>query len=431
MKNKKAIKYFIIDFDSTFIQSEGLEELAAVALKNRTDRDIIIEKIKKITRLGMEGRISFKESLKKRLKLLKGNRLHIEEVVRILKKKVSASIKRNRDFFKQFKDKIYIISGGFREFILPIIKPFEIKKSHVLANRFILDKEGKIIGLDSKNTLARDEGKVKVVKDLGLKGEIIVIGDGYTDYQIKAMGAARHFIAFTENVKRRAILEKADHVAPNFDEFLYINKLPRSLSYPKNRIKALALGDVGEIMLQLFKKEGYQIMNTTRRLDRLEKMFRNIHILVTTSPSLVNRNLLERTNFLMVIGIIGKDKLVNSFICNKKGIVIFSGQKANIGKKIVEYINSGDTYTCLNFPRVRLKKEKNTHRLLHLHRNVPGVLAKINGIMAKFKINILAQYLRTNPKIGYVITDVNKKYNKKVLRELKKIPDTIRFRILY
>ncbi|MBI4226416.1 HAD-IB family phosphatase [Candidatus Roizmanbacteria bacterium] len=423
-------KYFIIDFDSTFIQSEGLEELAVVVLKNRTDRDEIIEEIKKITCLGMEGRISFEDSLKKRLKLLKGNRLHIEEVVKILKKKISASIKRNRQFFKQFKDKIYIISGGFREFILPIIKPFEIEKSHVLANKFVLDKEGKIIGLDSKNPLARDEGKVKVVNDLGLKGEIIVIGDGYTDYQIKAMGGAKHFVAFTENVKRTAVLEKADHIAPNFDEFLFINKLPRSLSYPKNRVKALLIGDVGGKMLQLFKKEGYQIMKSTRRVDRLEKI-KKIHILLIANFSSLKEKILDKANLLMVIGILGKEKLIDTSILNKKAIALFFGQENNLGRKILEFINTGDTYTSLNIPHVRLRKEKNTHRLLHLHQNVPGILAKINGIMAKYNINILAQFLKTNKEIGYVITDVNKQYDKKVLKELKLIPNTIRFRVLY
>ena len=68
---------------------------------------------------------------------------------------------------------------------------------------------------------------------------------------------------------------------------------------------------------------------------------------------------------------------------------------------------------------------------MHLHENQPGVLAQLNNIFAKHNINILGQYLKTNEQVGYVITDIAKKYNKEVLNELKDIPGTIRFRTLY
>ena len=71
------------------------------------------------------------------------------------------------------------------------------------------------------------------------------------------------------------------------------------------------------------------------------------------------------------------------------------------------------------------------HRLLRIHRNVPGILAQINSILAEAKCNILGQYLKTNEQIGYVITDVNKKYEEKIINQMKSIPDTIKFRILY
>lgn len=215
-------KYFIIDFDSTFVQSEGLEELASVALKNNPKKNIVIQKIKEITRQGMEGKISFDKSLSRRLVLLKGNKLHIEEVVRILKKKISLSIQRNREFFKKNKERIYIVSGGFREFIEPIVSSFGIAKDHILANSFILDDKDRIINCDKKNSLAHVNGKVKAVESLGLEGDIYVIGDSYTDYQIRELGHAKKFIAFTENVRREVILDKADHVVENFDEFLYV-----------------------------------------------------------------------------------------------------------------------------------------------------------------------------------------------------------------
>ncbi|MCB0597639.1 MAG: hypothetical protein KDD28_26415, partial [Phaeodactylibacter sp.] len=69
--------------------------------------------------------------------------------------------------------------------------------------------------------------------------------------------------------------------------------------------------------------------------------------------------------------------------------------------------------------------------LLHIHHNVPNVLAQIDQILGKYNINILGQYLKTNEQIGYVITDVDQAYGEELLDELKKIAPTIWFRVLY
>ncbi len=107
----------------------------------------------------------------------------------------------------------------------------------------------------------------------------------------------------------------------------------------------------------------------------------------------------------------------------------------NIGEfvstKIIDFINSGNTSLSVNIPNLQLPELKSAHRFIHIHHNSPGVLANINGMLAKHKINILGQYLKTNESIGYVITDVSKKYDKKVIEELKKTPHTIKFRVLY
>jgi D-3-phosphoglycerate dehydrogenase len=107
----------------------------------------------------------------------------------------------------------------------------------------------------------------------------------------------------------------------------------------------------------------------------------------------------------------------------------------NIGNfvpgKIMEYINTGSTSNSVNFPNLTLPTLENAHRLIHIHNNVPGILAKINRILADNGINIVGQYLKTNESIGYVITDINKEYNKDVIKELKSIDQTIKFRVLY
>jgi D-3-phosphoglycerate dehydrogenase len=99
--------------------------------------------------------------------------------------------------------------------------------------------------------------------------------------------------------------------------------------------------------------------------------------------------------------------------------------------KIMEYINTGNTYNSVNFPNIQLPFLKDAHRLIHIHHNEPGVLAKINQILASYNINIVGQYLKTNEKIGYVITDIEKVYEANAIEALKNIPGTIRFRTLY
>jgi D-3-phosphoglycerate dehydrogenase len=109
--------------------------------------------------------------------------------------------------------------------------------------------------------------------------------------------------------------------------------------------------------------------------------------------------------------------------------------QAHIGEyvpdNIISYVNTGSSFTSVNFPNLQLPLQRNVHRLIHIHHNKPGILAKINTILSNHKINIEGQYLKTNEQIGYVITDINKKYNEKVIEELKKIEHTIKFRVLY
>lgn len=213
-------KYFIIDFDSTFIKTETLEELAEIALNKHQKKDQILKKIKDITKKGMEGTMSFEESLARRIALIKIHKKDIAKLSQVLIQKVSDSIKRNKFFFKEYKNNIYIVSGAFRELMMSLAERFHVDKSHVFANNFIFNKKGYVKSIDKTNPLAHKNGKVEAVKRLHLKGEIIVIGDGYTDYQIKELGIAHKFIAFTENIKRDIVMKKADHIVANFDMFI-------------------------------------------------------------------------------------------------------------------------------------------------------------------------------------------------------------------
>lgn len=625
--------YFVIDFDSTFTKVEALDVLGEISLIGRPDRDDVLDQIKTITDRGMAGEISLAQSLELRLNLLNAHRNHLPALIETLMTKVSDSFQRNRVFLAENAEQIFIVSSGFKEFIVPIVTALGIKEEHVFANTFTYDESGNIIGCDCNNPLAMDKGKVKLIRDMKLDGDIYVIGDGYTDYEIREAGLANKFYAFTENVLRPSVVEKADHIAPSLDDFLYDNKLSRSLSYPKSRIKVLLLENVHPVALQLFEQEGFQVELRKGALDEDEliEAIQGVHILGIRSKTMVTRRVLESANKLMTIGafcigtnqidlqactergiavfnapysntrsvvelaigeiimlirnvvtksnqmhagiwdksaansfevrgkklglvgygnigtqlsvvaealgmevyfydVVDKLSLGNARKCKsldellaiadiislhtdgrktnknligarefslmKKGVLflnlsrghivdipalveaIKSGQvggagidvfpyepktnaeafinelrglpnviltphiggsteeaQENIGNfvpaKLLEYINNGSTYGSVNFPELQLPLLKDSHRLLHIHANMPGILARMNNIFAKYNINIRGQYLKTTEDIGYVITDIAKNYSDEVVEELKAIDNTIKFRLLY
>lgn len=215
MNSTKQI--FIFDFDSTFIQVESLEILAQVALTNHPQKKERLATIQEITQKAMEGFFSFQESLQERFALLELTPAHIQQTQHILAQKISPSIARHQKFFQQRAADLYIISGAFIELVWPIVQPFGFFRNHVFANSLLYDFEGNIKGYDVYNLLAQDQGKVKLTQQLRLEGEIIMIGDGYTDYELKAAGLATHFVAFVENVERPTVVADADMVIPELE----------------------------------------------------------------------------------------------------------------------------------------------------------------------------------------------------------------------
>ncbi|MGL1888060.1 MAG: phosphoglycerate dehydrogenase [Reichenbachiella sp.] len=628
-----TIKNFVIDFDSTFTQVEALDILCSISLDGKDKKDQVLSEIERITDLAMAGELSFRESLESRLKILEAHRDHIAPLIERLKNLVSKSFARNKKFIEGHSNHVYILSNGFKEFIYPIVKEFGIEESHVFANTFEFDADGYVIGFDKNNILSESGGKPKLIESLNLEGEIYVIGDGYNDYEIRKEGQANRFYAFTENVKRKNVMDQADHIAPSLDEILYHNNMEGALSYPKNRIKVLLLENIHTRGVEIVEKEGYQIEIVPAGLDEAEliEKIKDVSILGIRSKTNVTKKVLESANRLMSIGAfcIGTNQ-IDLDECTKRGITVFNapysntrsvvelaigemimlirnlpdkitkmhegkwdksangsfeirGKKlgilgyGNIGKqlsvlaeaigiqvyyfdiderlaignavkcetleemlekvdivslhvdgrssnanifgkeqfdamkegsifmnlsrghvvdiqalkvaiesgkvrgaavdvfpeeplsnkhefvselrglpnviltphiggstleaqeniadfvpnKIISYINSGSTTNSVNFPNLTLPKLENAHRFIHIHENKPGILAEINNILADNNINIVGQYLKTNETVGYVITDINKDYDKDVTKILKKIEGTIRFRVLY
>jgi len=105
-----------------------------------------------------------------------------------------------------------------------------------------------------------------------------------------------------------------------------------------------------------------------------------------------------------------------------------------VAGKLIKYSNNGSTVSSVNFPEVALPEHPGKHRLLHIHRNQPGVLSQINAIFSEQQINIAGQYLQTNPRIGYVVIDIDGGERTETLnlkKRLDAVTGTIRTRVLY
>ncbi|MDZ7668466.1 MAG: phosphoglycerate dehydrogenase [Gammaproteobacteria bacterium] len=102
-----------------------------------------------------------------------------------------------------------------------------------------------------------------------------------------------------------------------------------------------------------------------------------------------------------------------------------------VAEKLIRYSDNGSTLSAVNFPEVALPEHPDQHRLLHIHRNVPGVMSAINQVLSEHQVNVTGQYLQTNADIGYVVIDIETDYSGPVLQALRTVPATIKARVLF
>jgi len=194
---------------------------------------------------------------------------------------------------------------------------------------------------------------------------------------------------------------------------------------------------VPEIAVHILKRDGFSV-----RLKETfeEKYTKDVGLLLVADGISIDDEQLARADKLKTIGYLGDSKeSINRKITIEKGIVVFDDKKSKkrnaefIPRRMADFINNGDTYMSRNFPNLTLPKLSHAHRLLHIHQNVPGIMAQINNVYAENQINILSQFLMTKGDIGYAVTDIDIKtaYDKALLKQLKQIDKTIKFRILY
>jgi D-3-phosphoglycerate dehydrogenase len=209
---------YILDFDSTLVSVESLDELARISLEGQPDKELKLAQLHAITNQGMNGGLPFDESLKRRLELFQANRSHVAQLVQLLTDAITDSALELEDWFEENIDNIYIVSGGFADYIIPVAKELGIPASHVFANKFIYDADGNITGFNETLPTSRPGGKAEQVALLELPDPVIMVGDGFTDYEVRAKGVASEFWVFTQHASRPSVVERADRVLESFEE---------------------------------------------------------------------------------------------------------------------------------------------------------------------------------------------------------------------
>lgn len=210
---------YVLDFDSTLVACEALDELARLCLDGHPDKHARMQELEHLTHRGMTGDLAFDASLTQRLRLFAATKRDIARLTDYLIANISPSALEARDWFVKNQDHIYVVSGGFEEYIVPVAARLHILPQHVFANHFLYDGE-QITGFDASRPTSQQGGKATQIAQLHLPHPLIVIGDGFTDYEAKQKGLADEFWAYTENVNRAQITKKADRRVSSFKDIV-------------------------------------------------------------------------------------------------------------------------------------------------------------------------------------------------------------------
>ncbi len=581
----------------------------------------------------MTGDIAFGEALRQRLALLPLTRDHVTAVAARATEAMTPSIGRNLGFFRNHAGRIVIVSGGFREIIAPVAEALGVPADRVLANDLVYDAAGRVTGVDLANPLAGAGGKVEALSGLDLDGPVVMVGDGWTDAEVRLGGVADRFYAFTEVVRRETVVAAADGEAASLDEILHAEGIAGRWSYPRKRIRMLLLENIHPAAVERLEEAGYSVESLKGALDEdaLIARLKGVHVLGVRSKTQVSARVLDAADRLMAVaafcigtnqidldaaadrgvavfnapysntrsvvelavglmivlmrdvadksaamhrgewnksatgsrelrgktlGIVGYGAIGSQLSVLAEGLgmrVVFhdlsermalgnarrmrsldallaesdvvslhvDGRAANsaligaaelgrmkpgalllnlsrghvldvgalaqalgsgrIGgaavdvfpeepatnaepfdsplrglanvvltphvggsteeaqeaiaefaaERLLGYLNCGDTTFCVNLPNVQLSEVTGAHRILHIHRNQPGVLADLNRALAGAGLNILGQHLKTDERTGYVITDVDRDYEPGALEAVKEVSGTLKFRMLH
>jgi HAD superfamily phosphoserine phosphatase-like hydrolase len=220
-----AVVFF--DFDSTVVKKETLDDAISTALAAHPERERIMRDVEDITRLGMEGKLDFKESVKRRIQVVPLSRRLLEDRGEAMLSEISDGMEELFALLRESGHDAHIVSGGFSEYISPVARLLGVPAHKQHTNRFIYDENGTVIGVDKTALLWTNQGKTPVLRAMREQyptGRFIMVGDGYNDYKAYESGAADTFIGYGANVVREPVKAKAPHFANSSEELLALLK---------------------------------------------------------------------------------------------------------------------------------------------------------------------------------------------------------------
>ncbi len=285
-------------------------------------------------------------------------------------------------------------------------------------------------GIPERNILAHNKIWMKAINNsVEVRGKNIgVIGYGHIGSQVSILAESMGMNVFYYDIEKKLSLGNAKSLA-SLNELLKIADTVTihvpSTELTKNMIsdKQIALMKNGACLINASRGDvvDYKAVAEGLRSKHLAGVAADVFPKEPASNEEPFENILQEFNNVILTPHIGGSTVE---------------AQANIGlevsEKLVKYSDTGSTLGAVNFVEISLQANSSKQRFLHIHANVPGVLREINSYFSTRGINISAEYLQTDPYIGYVIIETESELDPSViLRDLKKIPHTIRVRILF
>ena len=200
----------VLDVDSTLSGIEGIDWLAGLRGAEVKAWSAAL------TERAMEGKLPIEAVYSERMGAIRPALAEIEQLGRAY---IECMAPRARETLTELQAcgiELVMVSGGLREAILPLARELGVDEQRVHAVSVFFDEEGKYAGFEERSPLTRQDGKRITVRDMGLKGPILAVGDGMTDSEIRQV--AEGFAAFTGFMRREPVVQRADFVIENFDQ---------------------------------------------------------------------------------------------------------------------------------------------------------------------------------------------------------------------
>jgi phosphoserine phosphatase len=200
----------VLDVDSTLSGIEGIDWLASlrgVELKAWSAA---------LTERAMEGKLPIEAVYSERMGAIRPALAEIEELGRVYVERIAPRARETLAELRAQGIELVMVSGGLREAILPLARELGVEEQRVHAVSVFFDEEGNYAGFEEQSVLTRQDGKRITVRDMGLRGPILAVGDGMTDCEIREV--VEGFAAFTGFMRRETVVQRADFVIENFDQ---------------------------------------------------------------------------------------------------------------------------------------------------------------------------------------------------------------------